>query len=212
VLDSIASGEVTVVPFFASDGYFSQTVLPRELSLNRRYSQLRLQFTDPVGTHSRIPDLVEGRIREIFHRFQLTPERAVLLIVGHGTPRNATSTSSALKLAGHLKKAGPCTNVHPAFLDEPPQLEEVFQDLSQDEIVVVPFFMGESYHVLQDIPKRLGLAEPVCDQFPVESTHLGRRVIVDRAIGLDPGLTAVVAELIGCSPTGSSGRMSEGVA
>ncbi len=212
VMNSIASPEVTVVPFFSSDGYFSQTVLPRELSLNRRYSRLRVQFTDPVGTHPQIPDLVEGRIREIFHRFHLTPERAALLIVGHGTRRHATSASSTLKLADHLEKAGICTNVQPAFLDEPPRLEEAFQDLSQDEIVVVPFFMGESYHVLQDIPRRLGLAEPVCDQFPAESTHAGRRVIVDRAVGLDPGLTAVVAELVGCSPTGSSGRMSEGIA
>jgi len=207
VMDSIASREVIVVPFFSSDGYFSQTVLPRELSSNQRYSQLRVQFTNPVGTHPQIPDLVEGRIREIFHRFQLTPERTAVLIVGHGTPRHAASASSTLKLANQLEKTGPCTNVYPAFLDEPPLLEEVFHDLSQDQIMVIPFFMGESYHVLQDIPRRLGWAKPVRDQFPAESTLSGRRVIIDRAVGLDPGLTALVAELVGCSPTGSSGRM-----
>jgi sirohydrochlorin cobaltochelatase len=212
VMDSIVSREVTVVPFFCADGYFTQTVLPRELSLNRRYSQLRVQFTDPVGTHPQISGLVQRRTREIFRRFQLTPERAALVIVGHGTPRHSASTSSTLKLVEQLKRAGPCPNVHPAFLDELPRLEEVFQDLPQDEIVVIPFFMGESYHVLQDIPRHLGLSKPVCDQSPVESTHAGRRVIVDRAVGLDPGLTAVMAELVGCSPTGCSDRMSQGVA
>ena len=74
--------------------------------------------------------------------------------------------------------------------------------------MIVPFFMGESYHVLHDIPRRLGLVEPACDQLPAESTHAGRRVIVDQAVGLDPGLTAVVAELVGCSSKGSSGRIS----
>ena len=187
VMDALASREITVVPFFSSDGYFSQTVLPRELSLNRCYSQRRVQFTDPVGTHPQIPILVERRIREIFHRFHLTPERAALLIVGHGTGRHAGSGSSTLKLAGHLEQTGPCPNVQPAFLDASPRLEEAFQDLSQEEIVVVPFFMGESYHVLQDIPRRLGWADPVNDSFPAESTLAGRRVIIDRAVGLGSG-------------------------
>ena len=211
VMDSIASREVTVVPFFSSDGYFSRTVLPRELALNRRYSRLRVQFTDPVGTHPRIPTLVKRRTREIFRRYHLEPEGTALLIVGHGTRRHAASRSSTLKLVNHLEGAAVCANIQPAFLDEPPLLEAAFHDLTQAAIVVVPFFMGESYHVLEDIPRRLGWEESVSEGFPAESVRDGRRVIVDRAVGLDPELTTVVAELVGCLPAGGGVRMSEGV-
>ena len=212
VMDSIAGPEVIVVPFFSAPGYFSQTVLPRELSLSRRYSQLRVEFTFPVGTHPRIPTLVERRTREIFHRFHLTPERTAVVIVGHGTGQHPASGSSTLKVADHLEEAGICTQVQPAFLDDAPRLEEVYQKLSQDEIVVVPFFMGESYHVLVDIPRRLDWVETGSARFPAEMTQKGRRVIIDRAVGLDPELTTVVAELVGCLPTGSSVRMFEGIA
>ena len=212
VMDFIAGPEIIVVPFFSAPGYFSQKVLPRELSLSRRYSQLRVEFTDPVGTHPRIPTLVERRTRKLFDRFHLTPERAAVVIVGHGTGRHPASGSSTLKVANHLEESGLCTHVQPAFLDDVPRLEEVHQNLSQDEIVIIPFFMGESYHVLQDIPRRLGWVETKSARFPAEMTQKGRRVIVDRAVGLDPGLTAVLAELVGCLPTHSSDRMSEGVA
>ncbi len=143
VLNSISSREITVVPFFSCHGYFSQRVLPRELSLNRHYSRRRVRFTEPVGTHPRIPGLVEQRMGEIFRWFQLRPERTALVIVGHGTHRHATSASSTLNLASHLTKNVPCANVQPAFLDEPPFLEETFHNLSQDQIVVLPFFMGD---------------------------------------------------------------------
>ncbi len=43
VLDSLSVDEVTVVPFFAADGYYATTVLPRELSLNQRYPQMRVR-------------------------------------------------------------------------------------------------------------------------------------------------------------------------
>ena len=211
VMDFITGPEVVVVPFFSAPGYFSQKVLPRDLSSNRRYSQLRVEFTDPVGTHPQIPALVERRTRELFDRFHLTPERAAVVIVGHGTGRHSASGSSTLKVANHLKESGLCTHVQAAFLDDVPRLEDAYQNMSQDEIVVVPFFMGESYHVLQDIPRRLGWVETGNASFPTEVTRMGRRVIVDRAVGLDPGLTAVLAELVGCLPTGSRVRMSEGM-
>ena len=207
----MTSREVTVVPFFSSDGYFSRTVLPRELALNRCYSRMRVQFTDPVGTHPRIPALVKRRTQEIFRRCHLKPEWTALLVVGHGTRRHATSRSSTLKLVHHLDEAAVCANIQPAFLDESPLLEEAFHDLPQKAIVVVPFFMGESYHVLEDIPRRLGWSESISEGFPAEKVRGGRRVIVDRTVGLDPELTTVVAELLGCQPTGGGVGMSEAV-
>ncbi|MDA2933146.1 hypothetical protein MYX82_02255, partial [Acidobacteria bacterium AH-259-D05] len=201
VIDSIAMDDITVVPFFASNGHYSRTVLPRELSLNRRYSQVRLRFTQPVGTHPQMAILVSNRVREIVHRFHLRSEQTAVIVVGHGTRRHAMSSTSTLEMVESLKRSRVCSRIHPAFLDEPPQLEEVFQNLSQVEVVVVPFFIGGSYHVLQDIPRRLKLAELVRAQFPAQGVLGKRRVVFDRAIGTDPGITSILAQLAGRLPT-----------
>ena len=210
VIDSIATDDVTIVPFFSSDGHYSRTVLPRELSLNRRYSQVRLRFTEPVGTHPQMGILVSKRVREILRRFYLKPEQTAVIVVGHGTRRHAMSSTSTLELVKSLKKSRVCSRIHPAFLDEPPQLEEVFQNLWQAEVLVMPFFIGGSYHVLQDIPRRLGLAELVGAQFPAQRVVGKRRVVFDRAIGADPGITSILAHLANRSTGKDRGGVQEG--
>ncbi len=182
VLDSLSVDEVTVVPFVAADGYYARTVLPRELSLNQRYPQMRVRFTKAVGNHPRIPPLVNQRVRQLKRQFHLSAEQTALIVVGHGTRRHALSSASTRALVEELRKFGVCSEVHPAFLDEPPQLEEVFRALSRPQVVVLPFFMGSSYHVLQDLPRRLGMENLVGTPFPAQATRAGQQVVFDRAL------------------------------
>jgi sirohydrochlorin ferrochelatase len=54
VLDELTADEVTVVPFLTSAGYYSDVVLPEALARNRRYGEIRLRRTPPIGTHAGI--------------------------------------------------------------------------------------------------------------------------------------------------------------
>jgi sirohydrochlorin cobaltochelatase len=195
VLDTIGSDEVTLVPFFAADGYYARTVLPRELSLNQRYSQVRLRFTEAVGTHPRIASLVDQRVRHLVRQFHLKADHTALIVVGHGTRRRASSSVSTRTLVKDLRDREVCSQIHPAFLDEQPRLEEVFGALGQPQVVVFPFFMGGSYHVLQDLPGRLGMENRVGTPFPAQATRSGQQVVFDRAIGSDEGITSIIAEM-----------------
>ncbi len=195
VLDTIFVDEVTVVPFFAADGYYARTVLPRELSLNQRYPYTRLRFTEAVGTHPGISSLVDQRVRRLVQQFHLKADQTALIVVAHGTRRHASSSASTRCLVEELRKRGVCSEVHPAFLDEPPRLEEVFAALGQPQVVVFPFFMGGSYHVLHDLHGRLGMENRVGTQFPAQVTRAGQQVVFDRAIGSDEGMTSIIAEL-----------------
>ena len=195
VLDTIWVDEVTVVPFFAADGYYARTVLPRELSLNQRYSNVRLRFTKAVGTHPGISSLVDQRVRHLVRQFHLKVDQTALIVVGHGTRRHASSSASTRTLVKDLRDRKVYSEVHSAFLDEPPRLEEVFGGLGQPQIVVFPFFMGGSYHVLQDLPGRLGMENRVGNIFPAQAMRAGQQVIFDRAIGSDERITSIIAEL-----------------
>ncbi len=195
VLDSLTVNSVTVVPLFSSDGYFSRTVLPRELSLNRRYSQIRLRLTQSVGTHARIPALAQRRILELLRHFQLEAQQTSLIVVGHGSQRHPTSSQSTHLLVDHLREAKVCQEVQAAFLDESPFLEDVSGQVLQPEVVVFPFFIGESFHVLQDIPRRAGCPELAGSSFPAQRRRGRQRVTIDRALGVDPEITALIAAL-----------------
>jgi sirohydrochlorin ferrochelatase len=61
VLDELTSDEATVVPFFTSEGHYTDVILPEALSRNRRHAELRLRQTPPVGSHAGIGALVARR-------------------------------------------------------------------------------------------------------------------------------------------------------
>src|SRR6266704_483359 len=69
LFDPEAIREVYVVPNFISEGYFTQTVVPRELGLNGRTTKLSYgqiwRYCDPVGNHPMMTKLLLRRAREI---------------------------------------------------------------------------------------------------------------------------------------------------
>src|SRR5437667_9002198 len=61
--------EVYVVPNFISEGYFTQTVIPRELKLNGRITERgdgqTWKYCEPVGNHPLMTELLVQRAHEI---------------------------------------------------------------------------------------------------------------------------------------------------
>src|SRR6059036_656672 len=89
--------EVYVVPNFISEGYFTQTVIPRELELNRRTTKRSncqvWKYCEPVGNHPMMTELLLKRAEEIGRH--LDPAETSLLIVAHGTDLNENSAVAA---------------------------------------------------------------------------------------------------------------------
>ena len=79
--------EVYVVPNFISEGYFTETVIPRELELNGRLTTRPggqvWKYCAPVGSHPGVTELLLQRAREVAPG--VAEAETSLLIVGHGT-------------------------------------------------------------------------------------------------------------------------------
>ncbi len=79
--------EVYVVPNFISEGYFTQTVVPRELELNgritKRSNSQAWKYCEPVGNHPMMTELLLKRAGEVAP--DAVPAETSLLIVAHGT-------------------------------------------------------------------------------------------------------------------------------
>lgn len=195
ILDQLTSADVTVVPVMTSVGYYSDTVLPREIARNRRYAGVALRQTAPLGTHASLVDIMADRVRRLCERFDLASYRTSLAVIGHGTSRHTQSRNTTRDLAAWLRRMRIADEVAAAFLDDDPPVDSLLERMRHASIVVAPFLIGVGPHAVGDIPRRVGLAVSE-NATPPFSGRVGDRLIVcDAPIGADPRIVDLIVEL-----------------
>ena len=192
VLDELTAEEVTVVPLLTSPGHYCAVVLPEALRLNRRFADIRLRQTPPVGTHAGVAPLVARRVTELLRERRVDRGDTALVVVGHGTPRHPESRTATEQLAETLRRRRVAGEVVALFLDDEPPLEQIAARTTRPNLLLVPFLIGGGGHVLEDIPRRLGLG-PSGAEFTGRLGH--RQVVLDHAVGAYPGLEELVVDL-----------------
>ncbi len=159
LFDSEVVRDVFVVPNFISEGYFTQTVIPRELELGGdltvRPGGQRWHYCEPVGNHPAMTDLLLKRAEEVSPG--MDPRMTALFIVGHGTALNDQSAVAAKREAERLRGRGIFAEVLNAYMEEPPLIAEWDQLTTQPNVIVVPFFIADGLHSFEDIPALLGI-------------------------------------------------------
>src|SRR5205809_3886095 len=153
--------EVYVVPNFISEGYFTQTVIPRELELNgrttKRSSGQIWKYCEPVGNHPMMTDLLLKRASEVVH--DANPAQTTLLIVAHGTDLNENSAVAANREAEKIRALRKYAAVLNVYMEEPPLVSDWQKLTTTQNVVVVPFFISDGLHSYEDIPVMLGIAD-----------------------------------------------------
>jgi sirohydrochlorin cobaltochelatase len=206
VLDKLDATEAIVVPVMTSEGYFCDEVLPRELRRNRRFPDIIVRQTAPVGTHPDMSALIHSRAHGLMRQFGLQAPDTCVAVVGHGTPRNARSRDATVRLAEELAAIGPFAEVRYAFLDEDPGVETLLHN--NTTLLVVPFLISGGPHATVDIPARLAMS-CVGEVPPFHEQINGRTMICDRAIGLDRGIVDLILDLAVQAQSESAARRSE---
>jgi len=204
--------EVYVVPNFISEGYFTQTVVPRELELNgpttERSNEQVWKYCEPVGNHPMMTELLLKRAREVAP--DAVPAKTSLLIVAHGTDLNENSAVAAKREAEKIRALGKYAAVLNVYMEEPPLVSDWRELTKTSNVIVVPFFISDGLHSYEDIPKLLGIVDAPPSP---RSSHEGatrRRVhevfrrnpyTIDNrslfyapSIGTDPGFADIILE------------------
>jgi sirohydrochlorin cobaltochelatase len=206
--------EVCVVPNFISEGYFTQTVVPRELELNgritRRSNGQIWRYCEPVGNHPMMTELLLRRAREIAPG---VPENeASLLIVAHGTDLNENSAVAAKREAERIRALGKYATVLNVYMEEPPLVSNWRKLTKTSNVVVVPFFISDGLHSYEDIPALVGIvvaagvdrgrpgsAPPATrargEVFRRNPYKIGgRSLFYAPSVGTDPGFADIIVE------------------
>src|SRR5881392_3397499 len=205
--------EVCVVPNFISEGYFTQTVVPRELELNGRITKRSggqiWKYCEPVGNHPMMTELLLRRACEIAPG---VPENdTTLLIVAHGTDLNENCAVAAKREAEKIRALGKYAAVLNVYMEEPPLVSDWRKLTKTHHVIVVPFFISDGLHSYEDIPVLLGIAvaarvdrgrpgsaPPATARGEIFRRNPyridGRSLFYAPSIGTDPGLADIILE------------------
>ena len=195
--------EVYVVPNFISEGYFTQTVIPRELQLDSRLTTRPggqvWKYCEPVGNHPAVTELLLQRAREVAP--DVPEAETSLLIVGHGTALNDNSAIAAKREVERISALGRYASVQNAYMEEAPLISDWASLTNTRNVVVVPFFISDGLHSYQDIPVLLGIeAEPTAAAsqrgiFRRNPHRLRQRnLYYASAIGTEPRFAEIIIE------------------
>jgi sirohydrochlorin cobaltochelatase len=204
VLHMVDADEVYVVPNFISEGYFTRTVIPRELELTGALTERArrtIKYCEPVGSHPRMTDLLLRRAAEVAPG--VPPAETTLFIVGHGTNLNDNSAVAAKREVERIRARGIYAQVLNAYMEEAPLIADWAELAEQPNVVVVPFFIADGLHSYQDIPVLLGIEAEVGpaasrSAFFRQNPHRlrGRALYYASSIGTEPQFADVILDQV----------------
>ena len=207
--------EVYVVPNFISEGYFTQTVVPRELELSGRITKRSngqlWRYCEPVGNHPLMTELLLKRARDVAP--DAAPAETSLLIVAHGTDLNENSAVAAKRESEKIRALGKYAAVLNVYMEEAPLVSDWRNFTETPNVVVVPFFISDGLHSYEDIPRLLGIKErrlpsrrkqpggrlkgrpSLTEIFRRNPYRIdGRSLFYASSIGTDPGVVDIIIE------------------
>ncbi len=206
VLHCVESEEIYIVPNFISEGYFTRTVIPRELGLDGPLTRIggrTLKYCEPVGSHAKMTALLLHRAAAIAPG--VPPENTTLFIVGHGTNLNDNSAVAAKREVERIGALGRYAEVLSAYMEEAPLIADWATLASQPNVVIVPFFIADGLHSYEDIPVLLGIAS----ESPGAASASGASVFTSNpyrlrektlyyasSIGTEPGFADVILDQV----------------
>jgi len=198
VLHTVTADDITLLPMFTAQGYFTRQVIPGEMGFSltpplmmERGAGGEVRVTRTLGEHPRVAEIIQARARDAITQNGLARDDVALVVVGHGTKNNPTSRVATESQADLLRDHHLAREVVAVYLDDDPDIPTIYESTSAPVIVVIPYFLAAGSHTTLDVPGELGL-----EHGEIDAVIRGRRVIYTPPIGANGGLTDILLSLI----------------
>ncbi len=212
VLVEISTPRIFIVPFFISEGYFSTEIIPKELGftfpenlkLNTKNSER--YYCRPVGSHDLMTQVILARAEEVAEKFPFprAPKNSdtTLLIAGHGTGRNTNSRKAGERQVELIRAQNLYADVGAVFMEEAPFIKGCHENVKTKNIIIVPFFISDGLHAVEDIPMLLGEPERIVKErlaagqptWRNPTERGGKLIWYAASVGTEPLLADVILE------------------
>ncbi|MBC7951654.1 MAG: hypothetical protein H7Z12_07540 [Rhodospirillaceae bacterium] len=192
----VQAKRVVIVPVFAGKGYYTDTLIPREIGLSGPVTHRdgrELIYTEPAGCDPRIPGLMACRADGVVRNAGMDPTTASLLLIAHGSARPGGSGQTPKAIAAAIAAMNHFTETRLVFLEQEPFARHWQSHITgTGEVVVLPLLVAQGMHASQDIPPLFGLTPGQTG--PVEIA--GRRVRMAMNLGAEPELVDIIAAMV----------------
>ena len=180
-LGRFATREILVYPMFLSHGYFTRVRLPR-LVAEAADRGKTVCILPPFGLDPALAELIADKAAAAARADGIPAERAVVVLVAHGSTKDTASRMAAGELVRCLRAQTLFSEIVGAFLDEPPSLADAIAGIA-GPVVVIGLFAGEGLHGREDVPRLIA-----------ETRH--RDVVFAGNVGAWPEAADIVVEAI----------------
>ncbi|EME70126.1 hypothetical protein H261_09984 [Paramagnetospirillum caucaseum] len=194
-LSLVASPTVYVVPVFAGRGFYTGTLIPREIGLTGQVTERgdrRVIYTEPAGTHPRLPGLLACRADGVSRGCGWSPADTSLLLIAHGSARPGGAGETPRAIAAALEGMAHFAEVRLTFLEQEPFAGQWPEMVRGRRVVALPLLVAQGMHAGRDIPPLFGLAQG--ETGPV--TSHGRQVALGTGLGAEPELEEIILDLV----------------
>jgi sirohydrochlorin cobaltochelatase len=212
VLASLSAPRIFIAPLFISEGYFGDQVIPEALGFDAsritHHASGITFYCKSIGTHESMTSVILSRAAAITKQFPFprAPKTAetTLFIAGHGTAKNANSRRAVDHQADLIRARQIYADVRTVFMEEEPRIGGCHLLAHTKNCVVVPFFISDGLHVVEDIPVLLGEPADI-----VKARHAagqptwrnptekhGKLFWYTPSVGTEPGVADVILERV----------------
>lgn len=143
VLEDLRGRRISAYPFFMANGYFVDDVLTAKIAAVTDTFDVQA----PLGVN---PDFVSITARLLAE--PLANGFSSVLIVAHGSSKDARSRLAAEDFSANLSNTLPGVEITCCYLEEPPFANDAVSAID-DRTIIVSLFAGDGLHAAGDLPE-----------------------------------------------------------
>ncbi len=156
----IPEGEVFLLPFFMSDGYFVNTKIPEVFDLKDFKSETesrKLYQCAAIGEDPELSVILLEMAMDRVKAIEFDPMDTHILLIAHGSEKNDASYKAASMQKDSLSFRNVFKSVEVAFLEQEPKISTVLQRIGKtgERVICLGLFASDGPHASQDVPAEI---------------------------------------------------------
>jgi len=159
-LPVLPEGEVFILPFFMSDGFFVQEKIPSLFNLEefeRHEKNRSIYQCDALGVDPELSTVLKAMASEASVKISKNTAEVSLVLVAHGSSKSAASADAAQLQAQTLRQTTNFRSISTAFLEETPSIGDELNRLleTKENVVCLGLFAADGPHGGDDVPNAI---------------------------------------------------------
>jgi len=194
-IPELPEGEVFLLPFFMSGGFFVNIKIPDLFNLEglELHEETRTLYQcEALGLDPELSDILQSMAQEICRDMGKPASEVEIVLVAHGSSKSSASSEAAELQVRALREKRRFGSVSNAYLEESPHIASVVKTLLEEgrNVVCLGLFAADGPHAVDDVPEEINRAIEKC------RPEMGGSVHYAGVVGTRPEVVRLIQDSI----------------